>query len=181
MIAERLKLNWWIVNYTHVIDVIISLGCLFIINSRKLFPKMIILYGLIFNLRTPNGIIEMNIERACDHSLEERKREQTRHGPLTRYVKLRVAHAPGMPRKFPPRRRIQRKPLVNDPGMHRGTCVTHVPWCISESLTRGGGENVPGIPGACAPAILLIWQEAHARDWNHYRTAPPSCRKRLER
>ena len=44
----------------------------------------------------------------------------------------------------------QRKPLVNDPGMHHGTCVTHVPWCMSGSLTCGGGENVPGIPGACA-------------------------------
>ena len=56
-----------------------------------------------------------------------------------------------------PHRRLQRKPLVNDPGMHQGTCVTHVPWCMSGSLTRGGGENVPGIPGACAPAILRIW------------------------
>ena len=46
--------------------------------------------------------------------------------------------------------RLQRKPLVNDPGMHHGTCVTHVPWCMSGSLTGGGGENVPGIPGACA-------------------------------
>ena len=45
--------------------------------------------------------------------------------------------------------------------MHHGTCVTHVPWCMSGSLTCGGGENVPGIPGACAPAILRIWQEAH--------------------
>ena len=34
--------------------------------------------------------------------------------------------------------------------MHHGTCVTHMPWCISRSLTSGGGENVPGIPGACA-------------------------------
>ena len=40
-------------------------------------------------------------------------------------------------------------PLVSDPGMHHGTCVTHVPWCMSGSLTRAGGENVPGIPGAC--------------------------------
>ena len=39
---------------------------------------------------------------------------------------------------------------VSDPGMQHGTCVTHVPWCMSGSLTRGGGENVPGIPGACA-------------------------------
>ena len=60
-----------------------------------------------------------------------------------------------------PRRRFQRKPLVGDPGMHHGTCVTHVPWCMSGSLTCGDGENVPGIPGACAPATLRIWQEAH--------------------
>ena len=60
-----------------------------------------------------------------------------------------------------PRRRFQRKLLVSDPGMHHGTCVTHVPWCMSGSLTCGDGENVPGIPGACAPAILRIWQEAH--------------------
>ena len=51
---------------------------------------------------------------------------------------------------IPPRRRFQRKPLVSDPGMHHGTCDTHVPWCMSGSLNRGGGENVPGIPGACA-------------------------------
>ena len=44
---------------------------------------------------------------------------------------------------------------VSDPDTHHGTCVTHVPWCIPGSLTSGflwsrGGENVPGIPGACA-------------------------------
>ena len=66
-----------------------------------------------------------------------------------------------------PRHRFQRKPLVSDPGMHHGTCVTHVPWCMSGSLTCGDGENVPGIPGACAPAILRIWQEAH------HLSAPP--------
>ena len=65
-----------------------------------------------------------------------------------------------------PRRRFQRKPIVGDPGMHHGTCVTHVPWCMSGSLTCGDEENVPGIPGACAPAILRIWQEAHG---NAYR------------
>ena len=49
-----------------------------------------------------------------------------------------------------PRQQLQRIPLVSDPGMHHGTCVTHVLWCISGSLTRGGGENVPVIPGTCA-------------------------------
>ena len=42
-------------------------------------------------------------------------------------------------------RRLQRKPLVSDPDMHHGTCVTHVPWCLSGSLNCGGGENVTGI------------------------------------
>ena len=49
-----------------------------------------------------------------------------------------------------PCHRLQKKPLVSDPGMHHGTCITHVPWCMSGSLTRGGGGNVPSIPGACA-------------------------------
>ena len=53
------------------------------------------------------------------------------HGPLDRYVKLQLAHAPGMPRKFSPPSRI------GDPHMHQGTCVTHVPWCMSGSLAGG--------------------------------------------
>ena len=48
-----------------------------------------------------------------------------------------------------PRHRLQMKLLVSDPGMHHGTCVTHMPWCMSESLTHGEGENVPGIPSTC--------------------------------
>ena len=53
-------------------------------------------------------------------------------------------------RKRFPRHRLQRNPLVSDPGIHHGTCITHVPRCMSGSLTRGSGENVPGIPGASA-------------------------------
>ena len=51
------------------------------------------------------------------------------HGPLARYVKLWVAHAPGMPGTFSPLSR------VSDPDMRHGTCVTHVPWCMPGSLT----------------------------------------------
>ena len=43
-----------------------------------------------------------------------------------------------------PRHRLQRKPLVSDLGMH------HMPWGMSGSLTLDDGENVPGIPDACA-------------------------------
>ena len=75
-----------------------------------------------------------------------------RNGPLARYFKLRVAHAPGMPGTFSP------PPRVSDPDMHHDMCITHMPRCMPESLTPesvmisfevGGGENVPGIPGAC--------------------------------
>ena len=53
-------------------------------------------------------------------------------------------------RKSFPCHRRQRKPLISDPGMHHGTCVYARAWCMSGSLTRGGGENVPGIPVALA-------------------------------
>ena len=35
------------------------------------------------------------------------------------------------------------KPLISNPDMHYGTCVALVPWCMSGSLTRSGGENFP--------------------------------------
>ena len=59
---------------------------------------------------------------------------------------MRVAHAPGIISPPPTSKEL----LVSDPSMHLSTCVTHVPWCMSGSLTRGGRENVPGILGACA-------------------------------
>ena len=68
------------------------------------------------------------------------------HGPLTRYVNFGL-HMRRVYRERFPRHQLQRKSLVSDPGIHRGTCVTHVLWCMSGSLTRGGGEVVPG---ACA-------------------------------
>ena len=51
------------------------------------------------------------------------------YGPLARYVKLRAAHAPGMPETFSP------PPGISDTDNHHDTCVTHVPWCIPGSLT----------------------------------------------
>ena len=53
------------------------------------------------------------------------------HGPLARYIKLQVAHAPGMSGMF------SQPPLVSDPEMHHDTCVAHVPWRISGSLNSG--------------------------------------------
>ena len=71
------------------------------------------------------------------------------NGPLTRYLNCMLRMRLECRERFP-RHRHQRKPLVIDPGMHHGTCVKHVPWCMSGMITRRGGEHVPGIPGACA-------------------------------
>ena len=49
--------------------------------------------------------------------------------PITKYLKLRIVHAPGMPRTFSP------PPRVRDPKIHQGTCVTHVSWCMP--ITNG--------------------------------------------
>ena len=80
------------------------------------------------------------------------------NGPLTRSVKLQVAHAPGMPGRYSPAADFKGNRQLAIPA-----CTCHVPWCMSGSLTYGDGENVLGIPGACAPAILRIWQEAHGQ------------------
>ena len=75
----------------------------------------------------------------------------TTHGPISRYVKLRVAHAPGMPGTFPHHR-----------GLAIPTCITARAWrtcrdacrdrrlAVSVEDGHGGGENFPGIPGPCA-------------------------------
>ena len=65
-----------------------------------------------------------------------------------------------------PRHRIQRKPPVSDPGMHYGTCVTRVPWCMWGSLTHHGGENVPGIPDACAICNFTYLARGPWRRWS---------------
>ena len=62
-----------------------------------------------------------------------------------------------------PRHRLQRKPLVSDPGMHHGMCMTHVPWCMSGSLTFGDGKTFPALPAHAQRAIFRIWLEAHGR------------------
>ena len=50
-------------------------------------------------------------------------------GTPTRYVKLRVAHVPGMAGMF------YLLPRVSNPDMHHGTRETQVPWCMLGSLT----------------------------------------------
>ena len=72
------------------------------------------------------------------------------HGPLTRYVKCR-AHPPTTSN------RLQRKPPLSIKwSRYASRHVTHVPWCISGSLTRGKKTSAHA-----QPAIFCIWKEAH--------------------
>ena len=90
------------------------------------------------------------------------------HGPLARYVKLQVAHAPGMSGTFS-------LPLwISDPEIHYGTWVTRVPWCMPGSLTSGflwcrWWKNVPCIPGACTTSNITYLVkgllQTHTQNW----------------
>ena len=86
------------------------------------------------------------------------------HGPLDRYVNLRVVHAPGMTGSF------LQTPRVSDPDMHHGTCVTRVPWCMPGSLTSGflwsrcRGKHSRH-PGACATYNITYLVRGPYTDW----------------
>ena len=95
----------------------------------------------------------LNISHIDDYIIET-----SIHGPLTSYIKLMAAHAPGMPGTFSP------SPRVSDPDKQHGTCVTHVPWCIPVSLTSGflwsrwrEKCSLPALPAHGQPATLRIW------------------------
>ena len=64
-------------------------------------------------------------------------------GPIARYVKLPVTHAPEMPRTF------SQPPRVSHPDMHHGTCLSRRDRKLVVSFEVVRGENVPGIPGTC--------------------------------
>ena len=83
------------------------------------------------------------------------------HGHLTRCVNCGLRMRRECRERFP-HHRLQRKSLVSDPDMHHGMCITHVPWCMSGSLTRGGGKTFPAFPAHAQPAILRIRLEAHS-------------------
>ena len=55
------------------------------------------------------------------------------HRPLIRYVKLRMRRECW---ERPPPPPPPPTSLVSDPGMHHGTCVTHVLWCNLTYMTR---------------------------------------------
>ena len=68
------------------------------------------------------------------------------------------------------RHRLERKPLVSDPGMHHCTCETHI-----GNANPRWWENLPGIPGAYATrnfAFLARGPWSHI--WGHFENVTPN-------
>ena len=72
-----------------------------------------------------------------------------------------------MPGTVSPPLTYKRNPLVSDPGMHHGMCITHMPRCMSGSPNCSGGENVPGIP--CATRNFTYLARGPYQCWHWYR------------
>ena len=72
------------------------------------------------------------------------------HGPLTRYVKLQVAHAPGMPGTFSPAADFKGNRKLAIP-----TCITARAWRTCRDACR---DCAPAVTGKTFPAF-----PAHAR------------------
>ena len=89
---------------------------------------------------------------SCQNAIKKRSRD----GPFTRYVELRVAHAPGMPGTFSPpltsKETASWRSQYASRHVHDARAVMH--------FVIAGGEYVLGIPVACPAAILRIRQEA---------------------
>ena len=68
-----------------------------------------------------------------------------------------------------PSHRPQREPLVSDPVIHHGTWVTHVSWCMSESLSRIGLVRSPWLYSVQGlPAVWYLLVDANAVRRSHY-------------
>ena len=70
---------------------------------------------------------------------------QFSHGPLTRYVKSRVAHAPGMPGTFPPAAHFKENRQLAIPA-----CITARAWRTCRDACR---DRLPAVAGKTFPAF----------------------------
>ena len=77
------------------------------------------------------------------------------NGPLDRYVKFQVAHAPGMPGTFPRHRRLVIPTCIMARASRtcRDACRDRL---LVVSFEVDGGESVPGIPGATGNLTCLV-------------------------
>ena len=85
------------------------------------------------------------------------------HGPLTKYVKLRVAHAPRMPGTFSPP--PTSKEIASWQSRHASRHVRHARAVMHVWIANPwvAGKTFPAFPVHAQPSILCIWQEAHVK------------------
>ena len=83
------------------------------------------------------------------------------HGPLDRYAKSRVAHAPGMPGTFSPPPTSKKTAIWRS--RHASRHVRHARAVMHAGIAtpRWRGKTLPAFPAHAQLAILRIWQEAH--------------------
>ena len=83
------------------------------------------------------------------------------NGPLARYVKLRVAHAPGMPEMFSPAADFKRNRKLAIPACITSRASRTCRDACRDRLPAVAGKTFPAFPAHAQLAILRIWQEAH--------------------
>ena len=116
-------------------------------SSNKIFPDLLDLYPPKFVHRF---VLEIPMLITWPLFSERRPEYMVQYGPLTRYVKLQVAHAPGMPGPF------SAPPASKETASYRSWHASrHVPDArammrVGIANPRWRGGNIPGIHGACA-------------------------------
>ena len=101
------------------------------------------------------------------------KSDSNKHGPLDRYVKWLIAHAPGMPGTFSP------PPQVRDPDMHHSTRVTQPAilrvWYEAHVITSYGTFSLRGVCNQPFPywhskvkIITKVLSVTHLLDWRYH-------------
>ena len=129
-------------------------------RRQKLFLMMHLGHGWPLQYLTLRVIGDSNISYNLSCTISSNKHLRNEYGSARRQqsdLGTHIPHSTGLlpdtyiyrlrmcrecRERFPCHQR-QRKPLVSDPGMHHGTCGTHVTWGMSGSLNRCGGGNVP--------------------------------------
>ena len=102
-----------------------TVSCIFLIIYHHIYSK----YGSKYEYDQNLTVEKRHVGHVTCPYLQCRSRP---HGPLTRYVNCELRMRRECRECFH-RHRLQRKPLVSNPGMDHGTCTTHVPWCMSGS------------------------------------------------
>ena len=82
------------------------------------------------------------------------------HWPLTRYVKLRDAHAPGMPEAFSPPRIAKKTAIYRSRHASRHVRLARPMMHVGIANPALAGNTIPAFPTHAQPVISRIWQKS---------------------